>query len=159
VRAWLQICMVGLWYGILVSLCVEYDLAPIICIFFGIHWWQKRHIDSTRTLQCSLMKMLRKKLQGILASTSVMVNLLDFFTAWRYTSTVLTVIVCLSVCLSVCLYVHPSVHPSHTSIISKSLNAESCKQCHTIAQDRNFRCQRSRRNSNGVTSNRGAKCR
>jgi len=36
----------------------------------------------------------------------------------------------LSVCLSVCL----SDNPSHASIVSKQLNAESCKQCHTIAQ-------------------------
>jgi len=48
------------------------------------------------------------------------------FTARRYASAVLTVVVSLSVCLSVLV--------SHAGIVSKRLNVESRKQCHTIAQ-------------------------
>ena len=36
--------------------------------------------------------------------------------------------------LSFCVYL--SVCPSHAGIVSKRLNIESCKQCHTISQGR-----------------------
>jgi len=48
------------------------------------------------------------------------------FTMQCYASAVYGVVVCPSICLSVCL--------SHTTIVSKQLNIESCKQCYTIAQ-------------------------
>ena len=48
------------------------------------------------------------------------------FTARRYASAVYAVVVCPSVCLSVCL--------SQAGTVPKLLNAESCKQPHTIAK-------------------------
>jgi len=62
------------------------------------------------------------------------------------------------VCLSARLSVWPSVCLSHAGIMSKRLNLGSRKQRHTIAWGLS-RCQRCQRNSNGVTRNRGAKCR
>jgi len=57
-------------------------------------------------------------------------DLLHIFTARRYASAVLAVVVCLSVRLSVCPSVLPSVCLSHAGIVSKWLNAGSRKQCH-----------------------------
>jgi len=53
--------------------------------------------------------------------------------------------------------VHPSVHLSQAGTVPKWLNAESHKQCHTIAQEHLvFWNQKSRRNSQG-DPNGGAK--
>ena len=51
---------------------------------------------------------------------------LPFFTARRYASAVLAVVVCPSVCLSVCL--------SQAGIVSKRQHIESSKQRRTVAQ-------------------------
>jgi len=56
------------------------------------------------------------------------------FTARRYASAVLAVIMCLSIRPSV----RPSVCLSHTCIMSKRLNVESWKQHRTVAQDSGF---------------------
>jgi len=52
------------------------------------------------------------------------------FTARRYASAVLAVVVCPSVCLSVC----PSVRLSQAGIVSKRQHIESRKQRRTVAQ-------------------------
>jgi len=67
------------------------------------------------------------------------------FTARRYASAVRAVVACLSSCLSVC-------HKSEFYKMVKPIGSH--KQRHTIAQG-NFWRQRSRRNSNGITPNRG----
>ena len=69
----------------------------------------------------------------------------DAMLAWYMLSSC----VCLYICWSVCL--------SQASTVPKWLNVGSHKQCHTIAQGLNpvFWCQRSRRHSDGVMSNRG----
>ena len=60
------------------------------------------------------------------------------FTARRYASAVLAVVVCPSVCpsvrLSVCLSVRPSVCLSQAGIVSKRQHIESRKQRRTVAQ-------------------------
>ena len=59
-----------------------------------------------------------------------MKNFQTIFTARRYASAVLAVIVCLSVCLSICL----SVCPSQIGVVQRWLNLGSDKQHRTIAQ-------------------------
>ena len=70
------------------------------------------------------------------------------FTARCYASAVLAISLC------------PSVCPSQVGVLLTRLNVGSHKQHHTIAQGTVvFRSQRSPRNSTGVTSYGGAKCR
>jgi len=57
-------------------------------------------------------------------------SLVLVFTARRYASAVLAVVVCPSVCLSVC----PSVCLSQAGIVSKRQHIESRKQRRTVAQ-------------------------
>ena len=56
------------------------------------------------------------------------------FTARRYASAVLAVVVCPSVRLSVCLSVRLSVRLSQDGIVSKRQHIESRKQRRTVAQ-------------------------
>jgi len=67
------------------------------------------------------------------------------FTVRRYASMVCAVIVCLSVRLS------------QAGVLQKWLNLGSHKQCCTTSQGLVFWGQKSRRNSNGITTKGGAK--
>ena len=80
---------------------------------------------------------------------------LSIFTARRYASAVLAVVVCLCVRLSV----RPSVCPSQAGIVSKRLQIGSRKQRRTIAQELWFSDAKNLRNSNGVTPNGSTKWR
>jgi len=71
------------------------------------------------------------------------------FTAHRYASAIYAVVVCLSVCPSVCL--------SQADIVPKGLNIGHMNKPYDSLGTLVFWCQRSGRNSDGVTSKWGAK--
>ena len=81
------------------------------------------------------------------------------FTARRYASAVLAVIVCPSVCPSVRLSVRLSVCPSVTSRSCTKMAKPRIRltTLYDSAETLVFRCQKSWRNSNDITPNGGAK--
>ena len=85
-----------------------------------------------------------------------MINDIIIFTARCYASAVLAMGLCPSVCLSVCL----CLCLSQAGVLLKRQNVGSHKQHRTIPPGTLvFWCQRSPRNSNGVTPYEGAECR